>query len=1123
MRYLHSSAVLLVIASWLLPSSRAAAQTGSAPATEQTTPAVSDAVKGGTIHGHVKSGSAPIPGVSITATNTLTGKKYTTTTDITGAFSMSIPQNGRYVLKSDLAAFAATTKEALLNASSHEQTVDFDIVLASRAQQQANQEEARSARQYSGSGAQSLNLANALSGALDATAGGNSPAAGAGAQLPTAAGNSDFANNDSVAISGQSGVTSPFADINRDQIRDEIENRMHQDSLSQIPGQGGGGGGGMMGGPGGGPGGGGMMMMGGPGGGRMPNFRKFRPDQPHGAFFWNGGNSALNALPYALRGQQAQQTAYNSNHYGLTLMGEPFLPGLTKPSGKDTIFLTLSGQKTSTPYDQYATVPTVAERGGDFSGLLHNGAVTTIYDPQTSQPFSQNLIPQQRITAQAAALLNYLPLPNLNSSTQNYHRLTTQQTNSTTVGLRYMRTIGQGGGQRLPAFLAQFSNQKGLRQNVNANFNYSHSASDRVTIFPEFGGKTASDSYSLQLGYSIGWGKLTNNFTVGWNRSDGHTYNLFTNKQDIATQLGILGYSGEAINSNSLNYGFPNIVLSQFSGMSETQPSFQIQQTISFSESSSWRHGKHNLRFGGDYRRIHLDLLSSSNATGTFYFTGYATEAPSTATSSTTTSGSAFADLLLGMPQETSIQAPLQKAYTRANAWDLFAQDDYRVRSNLTLMYGIRYEYFSPYSEKYDDMSVLDHNDGFTAVSAVLPNGTGTYSGAKYPHSLLYPFRLGFAPRVGFAFRPIKDTVIRGGYGINYTNGQYSTILKSLLYQSPFAKVQTNLATSGADITLARGFTNENTIGNYSINPHYKLPYVQVWNLDVQRTLPMGIMLNIGYNGAKGTHLDITTAPGRTATTSISGVFFNYEDALAYSNFNALTIRARKRLQKGVSLGATYTYSHGIDNAGSIGGTSTVVAQDWTNLRAEEGNSSFDQRHKINGDYMFELPFGPDKKFLNSGSWLSHAVSDILVTSSFGFATGTPLTPSYAAAVSDVARGTAGSLRPNRNASQSITAGGGSLNRWFNPAAFSDPASGSYGTASRNSIPGPGTVSNDLSLSKNVQLGDTRSFEMRATATNVFNTVQYSSVDTNIDSNTAGYVTSAKSMRQFNFMARFRF
>ncbi len=285
----------------------------------------------------------------------------------------------------------------------------------------------------------------------------------------------------------------------------------------------------------------------------------------------------------------------------------------------------------------------------------------------------------------------------------------------------------------------------------------------------------------------------------------------------------------------------------------------------------------------------------------------------------------------------------------------------------------------------------------------------------------------------------------------------------------------------------------------------------------------MGIMLNIGYNGAKGTHLDITTAPGRDATGSVSGVFFNYEDALAFSNFNALTIRARKRLQKGISMGATYTYSHGIDNAGSIGGTSTVVAQDWTNLRAEEGNSSFDQRHKVNGDYMFELPFGPDKKFLNSGSWASHAFSNILVTSSFGFATGTPLTPSYAAAVSDVARGTAGSLRPNRMAGQSLTAGGGSLNRWFNTSAFVDPANGKYGNASRNSIPGPGTVSNDMSLSKSVQLGDTRSFEMRATATNVFNTVQYSSVDTNIDSKTAGYVTTAKSMRQFTFTTRYRF
>jgi hypothetical protein len=152
------------------------------------------------------------------------------------------------------------------------------------------------------------------------------------------------------------------------------------------------------------------------------------------------------------------------------------------------------------------------------------------------------------------------------------------------------------------------------------------------------------------------------------------------------------------------------------------------------------------------------------------------------------------------------------------------------------------------------------------------------------------------------------------------------------------------------------------------------------------------------------------------------------------------------------------------------------------------------------------------------------------VSGSFTFASGTPLTPRYQLASSSVTCGTAGSLRPNRDYSQSITTGGGSLNKWFNTAAFSLPTAADsnypcdvYGTATRNSIPGPGTVQNNMSLSKTVSMGDTRSMEIRAMINNVFNTVQYAGVDTSVDSQTFGQVTSAGSMRSFQFTARFRF
>jgi hypothetical protein len=292
---------------------------------------------------------------------------------------------------------------------------------------------------------------------------------------------------------------------------------------------------------------------------------------------------------------------------------------------------------------------------------------------------------------------------------------------------------------------------------------------------------------------------------------------------------------------------------------------------------------------------------------------------------------------------------------------------------------------------------------------------------------------------------------------------------------------------------------------------------VQAWNLDLQKTLPWGIVLNAGYNGSRGNHLDITSAPRPLAITPL----FNYEQSAAFSKFNAGTLRVNKRLSNGIALGANYQYSHSIDDAGSVGGTSTVVAQNWQDLHAEEGNSSFDQRHKVTGTYLYELPFGKDRLWFTNGV-SSHILEGFSVSGSFTFATGTPLTPSYQAAITDIARGTAGTLRPDRASSQSITAGGGSRREWFNTAAFTKPA-GLYGTASRNSIPGPGTVGNNMSLSKTMQFGGTRSVEMRATANNVFNTVQYGGVDTNVSSPTFGQVTSAESMRTFQFMARYRF
>ncbi|MGH9607789.1 MAG: carboxypeptidase regulatory-like domain-containing protein [Terracidiphilus sp.] len=1131
------------------------------------------AVAGGRLHGVVRSGKIPLPGVTVTAENTLTGKRYSTTTDINGAWSMTIPDDGRYVIRTSFAAFAPASGEALLNAAGRDRTVDLSLILASRAAEQeeqqaraggasgqgrggqngAGQDEAEQAIQLmDSSGSESLSLMNTDTGGADTGVG----AAGtSGAALPSIATNSGF-SDDSVAVSGNSGQVSPMAGVDIDALRQRMQERGQaggQPGGQQIGGLFGGGGGFGGGGFGGGGFGRGGFGGRGGGGGGGRNFRGFNPGQPHGAVFWEGTNSAVNAIPFSLRGQTQVEPANGTNRFGLTFMSAPYIPGLTKPSGKDTVFLSLSGRRGSTPKDFYATVPTIAERGGDFSA----SGLAPIYDPATNHQFNYqgtpNVIPPNLIATQATALMNYYPAPNLTGASvvdnYNYHLLTTAQSNGTQFGARYNRSLGPnasqpggrfggfGGGRR-----GRSANQ-GLRQSANGNFNMSHSASDQVNLFPQLGGKESSNSYSLRAGYTVGYHKITSISNVGWNRSAGQTTNFFTNTSDnVAADAGI------AIPNNvALNYGLPDISLSGLQGLSQTQPSFSVNQTISVSEVLSYRTGKHNMRFGGDYRRVQHNFLAGSNPTGNFTFTGWFTQQTVTPASGTpeknAATGSSVADFLLGYPDETSINSSLTKAYLRDNASDAYALDDWRPLANLTLSYGVRYEFYAPYTEKYGRLADVSTNpdQGFTSETEVESGAPGL------PGSLVYPYYHAFAPRIGLAWRvpKIKQTVVRAGFGMNYTIGEYATFASLMAHQPPFTNEQTNneVDLSGnvvgaCDLTtpptcFTAGLPAPDTVGNYAVDPHYGMPYVQVWNLDVQKTLPWAVVLNLGYNGVKSNHQDITSAPRAipgSRGTDPTGLVFTYDQAEAFSKLEQGTVRVFKRLTGGVSMSAYYQFSHSIDDAGALGGVNGAGAQDWQNLAAEEGNTLSVPRHKVTGNYLYELPFGQDKHWATTGV-PSHILEGFSVSGSFIFASGTFLSPGFEPSTQSVNCGITGAVRPNLVPGVSIS-GPQNLQEWFNTAAFQAPSNtvtptASYcdffGNAPRGSIVGPGTVSNNMALSKTMQLGDTRSMEFRATMDNVFNTVQYSGVDTTLQSPTFGQVTSVGQMRTFQFTARFRF
>ena len=1166
-------------------------------AASPTAPTVTAVAQGGTIKGTIVAGTAgkpggiPLPGVAITATNTLTAKKYATATGIDGVYEMTIPKNGRYVVKAELAGFATVTQEVLLTgveaqAAAQAITVvpkatDFGMELASRAEaDQAKQAEATTAATTALTrGLQGLSLSGGGLDGANASVGGT---ANAGAALPTLAGVGEN-TSDAVAVSGQTGTTNGLANFSEDEIRSRIEDAVAQGRASGMIPQGGdptnaivgmlGGmmGGGGPGGPGGGRGGRGGGGGGGFGGGA---FRNFNPAQPHGSIFYQGSNSALNSAQWQPTLEpQVNPSAY-TNRYGVTIASSPYIPGLTKPNTKQFVFLNLTGQKNLNAFTPNPVrVPTEAERMGDFSASTQvvggKTQAVELYDPATGLPVPGNNLANATtpISPQALALLSYYPAPNipLNAQGYNYQTVSNGGSNNVSINTRYVRTLGQatntpfgnfggggGGGRRSGG--GNSNAPPTLKQNINLSYNYSHSAQDNRNIFLPLGGSSANDGNSLNAGYTVSYGRLSNNASVTWNRNNSETRNYFTDTSvDPTAEAGISvpNESGGFADPRFYN-GLPSLSITNFAGLSNTTPSETINQTISFSDFVSYRHKKHNMRYGFDIRRVHADSIGGNNPLGSFIFSGFATESPRDKTATTPTTGSGFADFLLGLPQSTSLQAGLSKIYLRENVFDWYATDDYRITSSVTLNYGLRYEYFGPYSEKNDRLvNLTGITDNTTSVGCISPKalsyGSLNCAVSSNP-ALINPDHAMYSPRFGFAWRVpgnsklTKDLVVRGGYGINFNTGQFAKFAKSLSFQPPFAATETNAVqilptetptgcvtttpTTTANLTLANGFgcSTANTIqNNYAVDPNYRLGYVQTYNLNVQKTLPLQIVLNIGYTGAKGSDLDVVGSPNSTplgvTTPNVSP--FSYETSVAASRSNQLVVSAQKRQQKGISLGITYTYGHAIDDASSVGGSSGAGLQNFRQLQLEEGNSAFDVRQSATGNWLLELPFGPNRAFFNKGGVTSHVLDGFSLSGNFTFSTGSYFTPFDSGNKAEASSGGLFTLRADRVPGTS-TKGPGTVGNFFNTNAFTDPV-GEYGTASRNSIEGPGTVAVSAALSRTIELGDTRSFEARVTASNVFNTVQYSSINTTLNSNDYGKVTSAAAMRAVQFQARYRF
>jgi len=825
-------------------------------------------------------------------------------------------------------------------------------------------------------------------------------------------------------------------------------------------------------------------------------------------------NSALDARTFSVNGQATPKTAYNQLSGAASVSGPLLIPHVIPPSRQPAFFF-LSyqwiRQRNSTISPNL--VPTESERGGDFSQAASAlGVPLTIYDPKTGAPFPGNVIPQTRISPQAQALLAYYPLPNFASSTYNYQVPTPSTTSQDGVQARLGKALS-------------------MKNQFNGNFAWQHTNSGSTNAF-EF----LDNTHQSSLDVSPNWNHRFSNrvfatLKFDFSRQTTLLTPYFANRENVSGTAGITGNDQDA-----LYWGPPSLSFSSSAimGLSDGNAQDRRNQTGWLSFNTFWNHRSHNVNFGADYRWQLYNYLSQSNPRGSFGFTGAATEAVSGGLPVANT-GMDFADFLLGTPDTSSIAYGNADKYLRSSFDDAYINDDWRVKPGLSINAGLRWEYSAPITELRGRLVNLDVPPGFANYAPVAAyDPIGSLTGQHYPASLIRPDRREFQPRVAMAWHPIAASplTIRAGYGLYYNTSIYQTIATQMYQQAPLSK-SLSVANSAADpLTLANGFNASPNIATdtFGIDPNFKVGYAHNWQLSVQRDLPGGLVGVVTYNGIKGTRavelsLPNTYPAGAADPCPACTAGYYYMTSNGNSTREALIAQLRRRLRNGFTASVQYTYSKSIDDA-ALGGrgtgaastgqaqTSAVIAQNWLDLSAERGPSTFDQRNLLTGLVQYTTGMGVRGGALANG-WKGEIWKHWTVSSQVNAGSGLPETPTYS--LTDPGTGVTGPIRPSYTGEGIYNAPAG---YYLNPAAFTGPAAGQWGTAGRDSIVGPNQFSLNTSMSRTFDEGK---LDFMIATTNTLNHVTWTSWNVAVTSGQFGLPANANQMRRVVASLRFRF
>ena len=790
-------------------------------------------------------------------------------------------------------------------------------------------------------------------------------------------------------------------------------------------------------------------------------------------------SSALNARSYSFTGQDTPQSPYTHVRFGGSFGGPLSIPHLFR-TNNGNFFVGYQGMRNRNASTQAGLMPTAAERSGDVAAI----------DPSTGVPFPGGVIPAARIAPEATALLKYYPLPNFTPTAQ------------------YNYQIPLVGSADSDAFQTRINKMIDPRNSVNGSFGYQRTSAETPSIF-QFVDANQTQGMNLNLSWRHTFNKtLYGTLGAQYSRYSARNTPFFANKINVSGEAGIGGN-----NQEPQNWGPPSLSFnSGYAGLTDGQESFTRNQTSALSYSVLWLKRPHNITIGGDVRRIQLNLLGQQDARGNFGFTGAA-------------AGSDFAGFLLGIPDTSSIAFGNADKYFRSSSYDAYFTDDWRVSAGFTLNAGARWEYASPIVEEYGRLVNLDITDGFQSQAPVLGSSpTGSLTGQQYPASLVRPDKRGIQPRVGLSWRPVfgSSLLIRAGYGATFNTSVYNTIAAQMAQQSPLSKSLSVANGPLNPLTLANGFNTSPGItpNTFAIDPNFRIGYAQNWQASAQMDLPAAMVVTATYIGIKGTRavqvfLPNTYPAGAVDPCPLCPSGFAYMTSNGNSTRESGMMQLRRRLHNGLTATAQYTYSRSYDNAalGGRGQGSSVIAQNWLDLSAERGPSNFDQRHLLSLQTQYSSGVGVRGGALLHG-WKGTAFKGWTLISQLNAGSGLPATPVYAVAVSGT--GVTGTIRPDTTGIPVQAAPPG---RHLNPAAYTAPLSGQWGTAGRNSILGPSQFTLNASLGRTFA----ENLDLRFDSTNVLNHVTYPSWNTVVTNSQFGLPSTANAMRNLQATLRWRF